>query len=91
MTQDDAEALAVDALSFIASDEDLMTRFLSLSGVTVDNLRTSATEPGFLVGVLDYLAGHEPDLLAFAHARDIAPERIMTARHTLAPDQAGYA
>ena len=90
MGEDEAEALAIGALSFIAGDDELMTRFVSLTGLDVSDLRKAASEPGFLVGVLDFLAGHDPDLIAFADAADVAPESIVKARHTLAKDHAGY-
>ena len=46
-------------------------------------MRTAARRPGFLAAVLDYFAGHEPDLLAFASASGIDPARIAAAHAAL--------
>ena len=46
-------------------------------------MREAARSPGFLPAVLDFLGGHEPDLLAFAAAEGLDPARIMAAREAL--------
>ena len=85
------DMLAIEALGFVAADDQLMSRFLALTGLEVADLRAAAAEPGFLVAVLDFLGGHEPDLVAFAEAAGVSPEEVVRARHALAgPDAAGY-
>lgn len=85
------DMVAIQALAFIAADDQLMSRFLALTGLDVADLRAAAAEPGFLVAVLDFLGGHEPDLVAFAQSADLTPEAVVAARHALAgPDRAGY-
>jgi Protein of unknown function (DUF3572) len=74
-----AEDLALEALSFLAADEERLSRFVYLSGLTVDNLREAAAEPGFLAGVLDHLAGDESLLLAFAANRSLDPAEVTRA------------
>jgi hypothetical protein len=86
LTRLDAEALALSALEFLASDGERIGRFLALSGLDPGSLRKAAAEPGFLPGVLDHLAGDEALLLAFAEEAGIAPERIQEARHLLVPE-----
>ncbi len=78
-----AEMLAIEALGWIAADEETLSRFVALTGLDLGDLRGSASEPGFLAGILDYLAGDEPLLLAFAQYADIRPERVMAARYAL--------
>jgi hypothetical protein len=80
---DAAFELAVAALGFLASERDELSRFLALTGIDPSSIRTAAQEPGFLGGVLAYIAGSEPTLLAFAaHAR-VAPQEIEKARAIL--------
>src|SRR5438270_7270046 len=81
LTRVDAEALALAVLEFLAGDGERIGRFLSLSGLDPASLRKAATEPGFLPGVLDYLAGDETLLITFAEEKGVAPERIGEARH----------
>jgi Protein of unknown function (DUF3572) len=80
---DAAFELAVAALGFLASERDELSRFLALTGIDPRSIRTAAEEPGFLGGVLAYIAGSESTLLAFAaHAR-VAPQEIEEARAIL--------
>jgi hypothetical protein len=62
----DAEALAIEALGFIAADPDLLPRFLALTGIEASSIRMAAREPGFMAGVLNFVLAHEPTLLSFA-------------------------
>ena len=50
-----AEALALSAMQWLASDQDRLQRFMDLSGIAPDALRARLGEPAFLVGVLDHL------------------------------------
>lgn len=74
-----AEALAIDALTFLASDEERLERFLSLSGLDAGTLREAASGPGFLPSVLAHLLGDESLLLVFAEDRRIDPARVAAA------------
>lgn len=73
----ETEPVCADILSWIAADETLMSRFLALSGLTADTLRQASTEPGFYSGILAFLMGHEPTLIAYCEDRDIAPEHLV--------------
>ncbi|HEY9055641.1 MAG TPA: DUF3572 family protein [Aurantimonas sp.] len=91
MNRQDAEALAVAALAFIAADPTMFDRFLALTGLEVYALRQAAATPGFLPGVLDFILAHEPTLLAFAADAGADPSRVAAARRALGdspfPDQ----
>jgi hypothetical protein len=84
MTRELAESVAIQALSFLAEEPARLARFLSLTGLTPESLRTAAREPNFLLGVLDHLAGDEALLLAFATQIEATPDMIATARDLLA-------
>ena len=81
--REDAEAIAVSALGFIAAESTRLDRFLALTGLDPGGLRQAATQPGFFAAVLDHLAGHEPDLLAFAVEANLSPEKVDAARRIL--------
>jgi len=81
-----AEDMAVAALTFIAQDDERLGGFLALSGLEPGNLREAATEPSFLVGVLDYLSSDEALLLAFAANFQIDPTAVGTAQRLLSDD-----
>lgn len=82
--REEAQSIAIAALSHIASEPSLFERFSGLTGLAPADMRNAARSPGFLPAVLDFLAGHEPDLLAFAAASGLDPARIMAARDLLA-------
>jgi hypothetical protein len=82
--QDAARALAIMALSFIAGEPERLGRFLALTGIGPESIRSAAREPGFLVGVLDHLASNDRHLRAFAEQNEFDPEQVMEAREVLA-------
>ena len=84
MSADEAERIAIAALGHVASNETLMTRFLSVTGIDPGGIRAAAADPGFLAGVLDFLLGHEPDAVAFAAEHSLPPEDVLRARAVLA-------
>ena len=76
LTQEAAEGLAIQALTFIAGDGERLGRFLATTGIGTAQIRAAAQEPGFLIGVLDYLAGDERLLSAFAAETGVNPADI---------------
>jgi len=71
--------LCADILSWISADDQMMSRFWALSGLTPDTLRDAAGQPGFAAGVLDFMANHEPTLLAYCEDRNISPQTVVNA------------
>ena len=76
LTQEAAEGLAIQALTFIAGDGERLGRFLATTGIGPAQIRAAAQEPGFLTGVLDYLAGDERLLSGFAAETGCDPADI---------------
>ncbi len=83
LTQDAAEGLAIQALTFIAGDAERLGRFLAVTGIGPSEIRAAARESGFLIGVLEHLAGDERLLAAFAAEAGIDPADIGKARAAL--------
>lgn len=79
----DADQIAIDALGYIASEPELMKRFLDLTGIEADGIRQAAAQPDFFVGVLDFLLANENDVVAFSHATGTALEAVQIARDRL--------
>lgn len=78
-----AEALAIRALGFIASDAALLPRFLAITGIEAKDIRAAARQPGFLAGVLQFLLAHEPTLIQFAEAAGIDAAEVARACRAL--------
>lgn len=82
-TMPDPHTLGLQALAWLASDEERLVRFLNLSGLTPRGLRATATHPESLGAVLDYLLAWEPLLISFAEELGVAPEIIAHTRQKL--------
>jgi hypothetical protein len=65
-SREEAEAIAIRALGFVAADPELLPRFLDLTGIEAAQIRRAAGEPGFLAGVLQFIVAHEPTLTRFS-------------------------
>jgi hypothetical protein len=76
LTQEAAEELAIQALTFIAGDSERLGRFLAVTGIGPAEIRAAARAPGFLIGVLDHLAADERLLTAFAAEAGVEPSAI---------------
>ena len=85
MTDDVAEAVALQAIAYLMADEDLMSGFLAASGCAPEDLRGRLKDCGFLVGALDHLLSDDSVVIAFARHIDVAPETPLRARERLAP------
>jgi hypothetical protein len=82
--RDRAEALAIQALTFIAGDAEQLGRFLAVTGIGPAEIRRAAGEPGFLAGVLEYIASDQGLIRAFSSAADFDPADLDRARAALA-------
>ncbi|MRG55602.1 DUF3572 family protein [Phyllobacterium sp. SYP-B3895] len=83
LSLDDAQQFAIDALVFLAQDSELLSRFLALTGISADQIRTAAGEPGFLAGVLQFYLGHEPTLMKFCETTGTDPASFQAALRLL--------
>jgi hypothetical protein len=76
--------LALDALVYLANDQEQLARFLAETGFDPADVRRMAHEPGFESAMLDYLCSHESLLVAFAAAHGIDPSAVDMLRQFLA-------
>nr|WP_246845000.1 DUF3572 domain-containing protein [Altererythrobacter sp. TH136] len=79
----DADTLALSALAWVLADQDRADRLLALTGLTPEVLRERLTDRAVLAAVLEYLAGHEPDLVLAADALNVTPDRLVRASQEL--------
>jgi len=83
MKQEQAEVIALQALTYIGTQEDAINGLLAQSGAGPDDLREQISNPTFLGGILDFMLSDEPFLLVFCSEHNIAPETIVHARRAL--------
>jgi Protein of unknown function (DUF3572) len=82
-TRQAAEMLAIQALAFIAEDPQRLGRFLDITGIAPEQIRTAARESGFLAGVLEHMLADESLLIAFADSAGVDPAEVARARSAL--------
>lgn len=75
MNQDRAEVIGLQALGWLAGQEDLIGQFLNMSGSSSDELTTRASDPEYLGFVLEFLMMSDETVMGFcenfAHPTDI--------------------
>ena len=78
-----AEIVAIRALSFLAGDSARLGAFLAETGIGPETLRQSATDPQFLISVLDFVMRDDASVKAFAEVSKLHPTNIAAARQVL--------
>lgn len=70
-------------LGWIVQDNDRAERYLSLTGLTPDALRSGLEDSRVLASGIEFLTNHEPDLLKASEALAVAPEELIAAYQEL--------
>lgn len=86
LSQDSAEAVALQAFTHLLGQPAALERFSALTGlagVAGDELKRLAADPAFLAGVLDYYLGNEAELMEMCEAVGLDPELPIQARRRL--------
>ena len=87
---EEAEALALRAVAFLAERPQEFLRFADICGLGVDAIKARLADPALLGAVLDYVLASEAMVLDFATAAEVDPEAPRRARALLprapAPD-----
>jgi len=79
----DPSATALQALGWVLGDGERAERFLALTGLTPDELRAGLGDPAVQRAVLEFLCGHEADLIMAAEALGMAPAALAATRERL--------
>ncbi len=79
LDRDAAVTIGLQALGFLAANDDRIAKFLGLTGIAPSDLIAGAQTPPMLIAVLEHLAQDESLLLVFASEAGIAPEQIAQA------------
>ena len=73
---DCAEEIGIQALAFLAADDNRLAKFLGLTGIAPNDLVAGARTAPMLAAILEHLSGDESLLLVFATEAGLPPERI---------------
>lgn len=83
MSQESAEVLAIEALSWLVGNDELLPVFLNATGAGETDLRQRAKEQEFLASVLDFLLMDDAWIAAFCEGAGYAPDFPLRARAAL--------
>ena len=83
MTPDAAETLAVQALGWLAGQDDLFGVFLGSTGASVADVKARADDPAFLGSVLDFVLMDDAWVVAFCDSVGCPYDAAMRARAAL--------
>ena len=83
MNSERTETIALQALGWLAGNEELLPVFLGASGATTDDLRSRATDQDFLASVLDFLTMDDAWVVAFCDSAFLDYQEPMFARQLL--------
>lgn len=80
---DQAETVALQAVAFIAADDEALTGLLRMTGVTAEDFAAHLEDRMFLGGVLAFLLDNEARLLKFCAEQAVDPAVPAAARARL--------
>lgn len=83
MTPDQAETVALQALAWLAGNDELMPIFLGSSGASLEELGRRARDPAFLGAVLDFVLMDDAWVVNFCDTAGIGYNLPMQARAVL--------
>ena len=83
MNSEQAQVIGLQALAWLAANDDLCPVFLGATGGTVDDFRPGATDPAFLAAVLEFITMDDAWVIAFCDSVDLAYDQPLRARYSL--------
>lgn len=83
MEHEHAQVIALQALGWLAGNDELCPIFLGASGGSVDDLRERATDPAFQAAVLEFITMDDAWVIAFCDAHDLKYDQPLRARYAL--------
>lgn len=78
-----AEIVALQALAWLAGNDELLAVFLGSTGAAPGDLRSQASDPAFLAAVLDFLLMDDAWVIAFCDAAGLPYTALLQARQGL--------
>lgn len=83
MNESAAETTGLQALAWLAANDDLLPVFMGATGVSADDLKANAADPDFLGSVLDFLLMDDAWIVACCEALNLPYDSLMRARAAL--------
>ncbi len=83
MQPEQAEIIALQALAWLAGNDELCPIFLGATGGSTDEMRDRATDPAFQASILEFLTMDDAWIIAFCDSVDLGYDKPLRARYAL--------
>lgn len=83
MQQEQAQTLAIQALGWLAADDELFTIFLGATGASAQDAAARASDPEFLIAVLDFISMDDAWVTRFCDTIGVSYDTPLRARQSL--------
>jgi len=83
MNSENAQTIALQALGWLVSNDELRPVFLGSTGSSVEDLGARATDPAFQASVLEFVTRDDAWVMAFCDAVGLKYEDPLAARYAL--------
>jgi len=83
MSPEQAEMVALKALGWLASHEELAPTFMGASGVSAEDMRVRAADPVFLASILEFVTLDDAWVTAFCDENGLKYSDPLNARYAL--------
>lgn len=83
MQQQEAEIIALQALAWLAGNDELCPIFLGATGGSTDEMHSRATDPAFQASILEFLTMDDAWIIAFCDSIDLGYDKPLRARYAL--------
>ena len=83
MSPEIAQTIALQALAWLVSNEDICATFLGSTGTSVEDLRTRTGDTEFQVSVLEFLTMDDSWVVAFCDEINLGYDMPLKARYSL--------
>lgn len=78
-----AQTIGLNALAWLAGNDELCPVFMGSSGVSADDMRAGASDPAFLASVLEFLTMDDAWVVDFCDAHNLKYDEPLRARYAM--------
>lgn len=83
MNTENAQTIALQALTWLVGNEDVCQTFLGSTGTSANELKDRATDPEFQASILEFLTMDDTWVVAFCDGVGLAYDEPLKARYAL--------
>lgn len=80
MNQELADIIALQAITYLLSDEKRISWLLGETGISIGDLQNAPDRPEVFAGILDFLLSQESMLIEFSETNELDPTSVVKAR-----------